>query len=121
MGEESKQQNNRCVGRFHFRSLFLRTFVDYCSAVSFKDPDYAERWPKVAQACFVDTVLCPGDALFIPRHCWHLITSISREEALIWAKQDNFRKYGTAEEVRYECDEGHSVSVSVWWGDRIER
>jgi ribosomal protein L16 Arg81 hydroxylase len=38
-------------------------------------------FPLAATARHTDVVLCPGDMLYIPRHCWHWIASLDVETA----------------------------------------
>ena len=46
------------------------------SLVDVEQPDL-QRFPLFAQARFLETVLGPGDALFIPAGCWHFVKSLS--------------------------------------------
>lgn len=39
--------------------------------------DALERWPLLAKARYTETVLQPGDALYIPNGVWHYVRSLS--------------------------------------------
>jgi hypothetical protein len=86
--------------------------------VDFTASSLASEFPLVATAQFWEVLLRPRQALFIPRWCWHLVVAVSEQEARRWD-----------EEVagRY-CEKGddhgtdqHCLSVSFWWGPRIEK
>jgi ribosomal protein L16 Arg81 hydroxylase len=47
------------------------------SAVDVEAPDAAEHFPAFANAKPFDTVLGPGDVLFIPRGWWHYVRSLT--------------------------------------------
>ena len=59
------------------------------SFVDLDAPD-AEAHPRFAAAPYHQAVIGPGDCLYIPRHCWHYVRSLSP-----------------------------SFSVSFWWGARM--
>ena len=59
------------------------------SFVDIDAPD-AEAHPRFAAAPYHQAVIGPGDCLYIPRHCWHYVRSLSP-----------------------------SFSVSFWWGARM--
>lgn len=46
------------------------------SLVEVEAPD-ATRFPLFASATYTETILRPGDTLFIPRKCWHYVRSLS--------------------------------------------
>jgi lysine-specific demethylase 8 len=46
------------------------------SAVRVEDPDL-KRHPLFAKAAFVETVLRPGDALFMPKGMWHYVRALT--------------------------------------------
>ena len=46
------------------------------SAVTTEDPDLS-RHPLFAQAAFVEAVLKPGDALFMPKGMWHYVRALT--------------------------------------------
>ena len=46
------------------------------SAVTVEDPDLSKH-PLFAQAAFVETVLKPGDALFMPKGMWHYVRALT--------------------------------------------
>ena len=46
------------------------------SAVRVEDPDM-KRHPLFAKAAFVETVLRPGDALFMPKGMWHYVRALT--------------------------------------------
>lgn len=46
------------------------------SAIDCEQEDL-EKHPKVSQARYVELVLNPGDALFIPAGCWHYVRSLA--------------------------------------------
>ena len=39
--------------------------------------DVCAKFPKLATAKFYDTILCPGDALYIPHLAWHYVRSLT--------------------------------------------
>jgi lysine-specific demethylase 8 len=41
-----------------------------------ENPDL-KKSPKFAEATYFDTILNPGDAMFIPRGAWHYVRSLS--------------------------------------------
>ena len=41
-----------------------------------EDPDLSKH-PLFAQAAFVETVLKPGDALFMPKGMWHYVRALT--------------------------------------------
>jgi len=41
-----------------------------------ENPDI-KKFPKFANATFVDTILAPGDALFLPKGVWHYVRSLT--------------------------------------------
>ena len=43
---------------------------------------YAEGFPLLAGAAYVDMVLEPGDVLFLPRGWWHYLKSLSTSISL---------------------------------------
>mmetsp|Transcript_655 Transcript_655/g.1865 ORF Transcript_655/g.1865 Transcript_655/m.1865 type:complete len:179 (+) Transcript_655:166-702(+) len=51
---------------------------------------YRDRFPRFGEAPFWQCVLGPGDGLYIPRHAWHYVRSLTP-----------------------------SFSVSFWWGARM--
>ena len=51
------------------------------SAVSVLAPDL-EKYPLFANAAFTDTVLGPGDSLFIPRGWWHFVMGLTTSASI---------------------------------------
>ena len=39
--------------------------------------DVFEAWPLLAQATYTETILSPGDALYIPSGVWHYVRGLS--------------------------------------------
>lgn len=63
-------------GRWRWRSKSVTRAQGNLSAVDVGAVD-AERFPLFAEAAFEDTVLGPGDMLFIPNRWWHYVRSLS--------------------------------------------
>ncbi len=111
------------------------------SKVDIMCPDF-ELHPLLSTARHSELVLGPGEMLFIPRHCWHFVQAIDRQTAEGWrrthprsdvlseeaAKNSPAANEGSAVEFdrqtsplqkEEECE--FSLSVSFWWGKRIEK
>ena len=45
-----------------------------------------ERYPLFSQAEYYETILRPGDAVYIPAGCWHYVRALTRSVSLnfIW-------------------------------------
>ena len=54
------------------------------SAVDVLSPDAAARFPLFAEAAFVDAVLGPGDALYIPYGWWHACEALTTSVSANW-------------------------------------
>ena len=81
------------------------------------------KYPLLASATYKDTILGPGECIYIPRHSWHYITSIPTNQAIY------YRNHGIlypqdkpifANNINADVDIEFSFSVSFWWGKRIE-
>ena len=88
----------------------------YSSAIDFTKANFLDEYPLHLQAKYSETILCPGDVLYIPRWCWHLVISIDSLTARKWIRTIH-RKEMTAG----QDDMSHCISVSFWWGKRIEK
>lgn len=91
------------------------------------------KHPDAVHAEYMDTVLCPGEVLYIPRHCWHFIASIDRDTAaaIIAAsacRQGSMQSSSSVvfgersdEQDDSKVEEGDTPcwSVNFWWGRRI--
>ena len=44
---------------------------------SVEHADVFEAWPLLAQATYTETILSPGDALYIPSGVWHYVRGLS--------------------------------------------
>ncbi|KAI1315088.1 hypothetical protein EDD11_001330 [Mortierella claussenii] len=53
-----------------------QTFLGNTSQVNVEDPDLRQH-PRFAEAEYVETILCPGEMLYIPFQWWHYIRSLS--------------------------------------------
>ena len=51
------------------------------SLVDVEAPDM-EKFPLFSQACFTETVLMPGDALYIFAKCWHFVRSLTTKTSV---------------------------------------
>lgn len=85
------------------------------SAIDFTKPNIHEEFPLHSKAKYTETVLFPGDAIYIPRWCWHLIVSIDEATAREWLQRIH--------KIALEPQElvPHCISVSFWWGKRMEK
>jgi hypothetical protein len=72
-----------------------------------------KSFPLIQQADFDEVILHPGDMLFIPRWCWHFISSIDAATAKRLEKS-------TSSHAAYVSHE-YSISVSFWWGQRLSQ
>ena len=82
-----------------------------------------------SETTFQDCVLGPGDALYIPRHCWHWVAAIDQRTALSFrhsnrrACSSHFEEDGDniTGSRNSSIDEvgSFSFSVNFWWGNRI--
>ena len=81
--------------------------------------DMVDTCPLTQHARYLDTVLFPGEMLFIPRHCWHFITAVNRDTAISFRRNEGIIDGHDADG---EADHPYGVtcSVSFWWGSRIE-
>jgi hypothetical protein len=83
-----------------------------------------DSFPAIVGATYVDTIIGPGDMLFIPRHSWHYIV------ALDWCQAETLLKTGcfgtrsvsvsSLAPAGSKSDPHFSFSVSFWWGPSIE-
>ena len=103
--------------------------------------DY-DQYPLLKDAKYKETVMLPGDMLFIPRHHWHFIVSISHDEAIHWINNNNHNNNDNNNndddnhnnnddddnhnddndnhnDNDYSKNDNYSFSVSFWWGKRI--
>lgn len=89
---------------------------DYCDAGSDgggEAEDAAAGMYRAAQeASYSETVLGPGEMLFIPRGCWHYVLALDAATAAAWRAGAGWG--GPVGEAA-----GYSASVSLWWGPRI--
>ena len=54
----------------------LSAFLFCHSRVRCEREDFAEQ-PLAQQAVYTETILGPGDTLFIPSGCWHYVRSLT--------------------------------------------
>lgn len=54
---------------------------NFSAVVNIENPDM-ERYPLLEQAIYSETILGPGQMLFIPRGCWHYVRSLSTSFSL---------------------------------------
>ena len=106
-------------------------------------------FPLFAGMPYSETVLCPGDGVFIPRWTWHFILAVDGPSARARMKEleddvssgANFsesadpvskssakskkkgggRSKDAAKQPEDEEEVPHCFSVSFWWGDRKEK
>ena len=79
--------------------------------------DY-DQYPLLKDATYKEVILLPGDMLFIPRHYWHFIVSISHDQVIDWYNK-NSNSNDNCNDYNYTKDDNYSFSVSFWWGRRI--
>ena len=86
-------------------------------------PDLSAH-PEFLDAPYRETVLCPGEMLFIPRGHWHFIMALDHQCKCNRHEQDE------GPEVTSSCGHSNSndnnmervlfsLSVNFWWGPRI--
>ena len=77
----------------------------------------AEAEAEEPEASFWETVLLPGEMLFIPRHFWHFVSAPDGQQAAQRLQQ----LYPTAASAAAAPPAAFSFSVNFWWGRRIEQ
>ena len=95
------------------------------------------RYPLALACDYFETILGPGDMLFIPRWYWHFVAAVDAATACIW--NNNHHTTTTTDPVFSSIGQEHSTSssssssssnnnindveysfsVSFWWGKRI--
>ena len=69
--DEQKKKERRTTGELK-ETVKQRNI----SPVNVEDVD-EEKYPLFGTACYTETILKPGDTLFIPEGCWHYVRSLS--------------------------------------------
>jgi hypothetical protein len=116
--------------------LFTIVLIRFLSEINWQNFDF-EKYPLAANAAYSDVILKPGDLLFIPRWCWHLVMAVDAKTAASWMAVNSppTRTHRTSDSSTYPGGYGgyedyggyggfreytHTMSVSFWWGPRIE-
>jgi hypothetical protein len=84
----------------------------------------AAAFPSLQRAPCYECLLQPGDMLFIPRHTWHFVMAVDREEAAAFLQQQPLQQpLDSQEEPEEESGAAvqFSFSANFWWGKRIEK
>ena len=109
--------------------------VDYCCC----NHGTSMHFPLLKNATYIDTILGPGEVLFIPRHTWHYIIALDWDKAEYLRHSDiNTRRTESTPPADPQGgktgnsisnisgspgspkSEQFSFSVSFWWGPSIE-
>jgi lysine-specific demethylase 8 len=97
------------------------------------DCDIRKCYPLHDQAPFMETIISPGEMLFIPRHCWHFIAALDDRTAAAWksarllriaeSQQRTVSANPHLQKIKLPEQQNrntYSFSVNIWWGKRIE-
>jgi lysine-specific demethylase 8 len=90
------------------------TYMSNNSSIDIMEYDSVKH-PDFASLHYTETVLAPGEMIFIPRYYWHFIMSIDKKQALNWKLHKQNIKINQDNNENSE----YSFSVSFWFGPRI--
>eukprot|EP01038_Epipyxis_sp_PR26KG_P007740 gene7740-10517_t len=83
-----------------------------------------EKFPLVSSATFQETILGPGDMIFIPRWYWHFIIAIDKSTVNKLLQKDfhcsTLFSDKSNQSICLDNDFDFSFSVNFWWGPRIK-
>ena len=107
--------------------LLTIVHMRFPSEINWQNFDF-EKYPLAATAAYSDVILKPGDLLFIPRWCWHLVMAVDASTAASWMAVNRPPPKTHRTSDSSTCPGGygglreytHTMSVSFWWGPRIE-
>ncbi len=133
--------NNRCAVTINLDGAYMIDCICFLhSQVDLMNIDH-KQFPLVASAQYSEHVLVPGEMLFIPRWCWHLVQAIDKDTALRWREARGHAAVGPVRDIKCETTGSEcsvertgdsasgavtgvaefSISVSFWWGQRLEK
>ena len=103
----------------HIGKMSNNSQIDVCAI----DPI---RYPLALQCDYFETILGPGDMLFIPRWYWHFVAAVDATTATMWnnkhitaTKKDDDHDGSDRQHQMNNSNVEYSFSVSFWWGKRI--
>jgi len=82
--EKGKQPGGESVkssGEVAISPQLAKAQGNFSTVVNIENPDW-RRYPLLRQAGYTETILGPGEMLFIPHHCWHYVRSITTSFSL---------------------------------------
>lgn len=78
-------------------------------------------FPLMQKAPYFETVLGPGEMLFIPRHWWHFIAALDSDAAADARSKLGITSLLPPRPASIDDHPEFSFSVSFWWGPRREK